>query len=98
MTFGAAYIRVSTENQDEYSPEAQKRLILDYAKKNNIVISKEHIFADIGISGTKADKREAFQEMIALAKVRSIQLIQFLFGNLVDLHVIRRKASFTNHF
>ena len=68
MTFGAAYIRVSTENQDEYSPEAQKRLILDYAKKNNIVISKEHIFADIGISGTKADKREAFQEMIALAK------------------------------
>ena len=50
MTFGAAYIRVSTENQDEYSPEAQKRLILDYAKKNNIVISKEHIFADIGIS------------------------------------------------
>lgn len=70
MQFGAAYIRVSTENQDEYSPEAQKRLILDYAKKHDIVINKEHIFEDIGISGTKADKREAFQNMIALAKSR----------------------------
>ena len=68
MQFGAAYIRVSTENQDEYSPEAQKRLILDYAKKHDIVINKEHIFEDIGISGTKAEKRAAFQKMIALAK------------------------------
>ena len=68
MQFGAAYIRVSTENQDEYSPEAQKRLIMDYAKKHDIIINKEHIFEDIGISGTKADKRAAFQEMIALAK------------------------------
>lgn len=68
MQFGAAYIRVSTENQDEYSPEAQKRLILDYAKKHDIVINKEHIFEDIGVSGTKADKREAFQNMIGLAK------------------------------
>lgn len=68
MQFGAAYIRVSTENQDEYSPEAQRRLILDYAKKHDIVINKEHIFEDIGVSGTKADKREGFQNMIALAK------------------------------
>lgn len=68
MQFGAAYIRVSTENQDEYSPEAQKRLILDYAKKHDIIINKEHIFEDIGVSGTKANKREAFQNMIALAK------------------------------
>lgn len=68
MQFGAAYIRVSTEGQDEYSPEAQKRLILDYAKAHDIVISKEHMFEDIGISGTKADKRAAFQKMIALAK------------------------------
>ena len=68
MTFGAAYIRVSTDHQDEYSPDAQRRCILDYAKKNDIVINKEHIFADIGISGTKADKREAYQKMIALAK------------------------------
>lgn len=68
MQFGAAYIRVSTENQDEYSPEAQKRLIFDYAKKHDIIINKEHIFEDIGVSGTKANKREAFQNMIGLAK------------------------------
>lgn len=68
MEFGAAYIRVSTENQDEYSPEAQKRLIMDYAKKHDIIINKEHIFEDIGISGTKATKRASFQDMIALAK------------------------------
>ena len=68
MQFGAAYIRVSTEHQDEYSPEAQKRLIFEYAKKHNIIINKEHVFEDIGITGTKADKRASFQEMIALAK------------------------------
>lgn len=68
MQFGAAYIRVSTEGQDEYSPEAQKRLILEYAKAHDIVINKEHIFEDIGISGKNATKRAAFQEMIALAK------------------------------
>ena len=68
MQFGAAYIRVSTEQQDEYSPEAQKRLIMDYAKKHDIIINKEHIFEDIGITGTKAEKRADFQRMIALAK------------------------------
>ena len=68
MQFGAAYIRVSTESQDEYSPEAQKRLIFEYAKAHDIVINKEHIFEDIGISGKNATKRAAFQEMIALAK------------------------------
>ena len=68
MQFGAGYIRVSTDNQDEYSPEAQKRLILEYAKKHDIVINKQHIFEDIGISGTNAAKRASFQDMIALAK------------------------------
>ena len=63
MQFGAAYIRVSTENQDEYSPEAQKRLILEYAKKNDIIINKQHIFEDIGVSGTKAVKRASFHEI-----------------------------------
>ena len=31
---GAAYIRVSTDKQEELSPDAQKRMILEYAKKN----------------------------------------------------------------
>ncbi len=65
---GAAYIRVSTDKQEELSPDAQKRLILEYAKKNNIIISSKDIYMENGISGRKAMKRPAFQEMIARAK------------------------------
>ena len=65
---GALYIRVSTDDQTEYSPDAQKRLLLDYAKKNNIMVSNEYIFVEEGISGTKADKRPLFQKMVGLAK------------------------------
>ena len=67
MRTGALYIRVSTHNQDELSPDAQKRLLLDYAKANDILISNEYIFME-SISGRKADKRPEFQKMIALAK------------------------------
>ncbi len=65
---GAAYIRVSTDKQEELSPNAQKRLILDYAKKNNVIISSSDIYMENGISGRTASKRPAFQEMIAKAK------------------------------
>ena len=69
---GCLYIRVSTDNQLELSPDAQQRLLLDYAHKNNIIISKEHIFLEHGgISGRKAEKRPAFQEMIAICKDKS---------------------------
>lgn len=68
MRVGALYIRVSTDDQVEYSPEAQIRLGLEYAKKNNIIIPKEFIFQDDGISGRKAANRPAFQKMITLAK------------------------------
>lgn len=68
MKTGALYIRVSTHMQDELSPDAQKRLLLDYAKSNDILIVNEHIFVENGISGRKADKRPKFQQMIALAK------------------------------
>ena len=65
---GAAYIRVSTDKQEELSPDAQRRLIIDYAKKNGILLSDKDIFVENGISGKKADKRPMFQQMIALAK------------------------------
>lgn len=65
---GALYIRVSTHMQDELSPDAQKRLILDYARNNHIIISNEHIYEDSGISGRKAEKRPAFLKMISDAK------------------------------
>ena len=65
---GALYIRVSTDKQEELSPDAQKRLLLDYAQKNNIIISEDFIFLENGISGKRADKRPEFQKMIGYAK------------------------------
>ncbi len=65
---GAIYIRVSTDKQEELSPDAQLRLLLEYAERNNIAIPKEYIFQDNGISGRKAEKRPNFQKMIAISK------------------------------
>lgn len=67
MKNGAIYIRVSTDRQEELSPDAQRRLILDYAKKNDIIISEDYIYTE-AISGRHADKRPQFQRMIATAK------------------------------
>ena len=64
---GALYIRVSTHSQDELSPDAQKRLCLEYAKANHIHIPEDFIFTE-SISGRSAEKRPEFQKMIALAK------------------------------
>lgn len=64
---GSLYIRVSTHDQDELSPDAQIRLGLDYAKANNIIVPKEYIFVE-SVSGRKAKNRREFQKMIALAK------------------------------
>ena len=63
----ALYIRVSTEDQAELSPDAQKRLLLDYAQKNDIIVSGDFIFME-SVSGRHAQKRPEFQRMIALAK------------------------------
>ena len=64
---GALYIRVSTEDQAELSPDAQKRLLLDFAQKNHIIISNEFIFSE-SVSGRHVQKRPEFQRMIAIAK------------------------------
>ena len=63
----ALYIRVSTEDQAELSPDAQKRLLLDYAQKNDMIVSGDFIFTE-SVSGRHAQKRPEFQRMIALAK------------------------------
>lgn len=68
MKRAAAYIRVSDERQDEFSPESQKKLIRDYCKRNEIELPEELIFYDDGISAKSAAKREQFNNMIALAK------------------------------
>ena len=46
LRMGALYIRVSTHEQDELSPDAQKRLLLDYAKSNGIVVQKDAVFVE----------------------------------------------------
>jgi DNA invertase Pin-like site-specific DNA recombinase len=67
---GACYIRVSTEDQTEFSPDAQLKAVKNYAKQNDIIIVKEHIYIDEGISGKRADKRPQFMTMIATAKIK----------------------------
>lgn len=62
----AAYIRVSTDRQEELSPAAQKRELIKYAKNNGIIIVD--FYQDDGISGRKAKTRPGFQKMIAEAK------------------------------
>ena len=70
---GALYIRVSTHGkQEELSPAAQKRLLLKYAKDHNIVISKDYIYEEKGISGRKADRRPEFMRMIFCSKIEPI--------------------------
>ena len=64
----AAYIRVSSERQDEYSPDSQIKLIREYAKKNDFDVPDEYVFFDDGISAKTAQKRTQFNNMIALAK------------------------------
>lgn len=67
----ALYIRVSTHDQEELSPDSQKRLLLEYARANEITVPEEFIFQEKGISGRKAEKRPQFQQMIAQAKSSS---------------------------
>lgn len=64
----AAYIRVSTLDQTEFSPDAQLKQIKEYAGKHMMQLSDEHIYADEGISGRSTDKRIAFNKMIQSAK------------------------------
>lgn len=68
MKNGALYIRVSTDKQEELSPDAQKRLMLDYAREHDIIITEDSIYWEIGVSGRSADKRPSFRQMIAAAK------------------------------
>lgn len=68
MKYAAAYLRVSDDRQDEYSPDSQLKLIKEYAKKNDYIIPDEYIFYDDGISGRSVKKRTSFNQMIAFAK------------------------------
>lgn len=66
--FCAAYIRVSTDDQAELSPETQLEEIRKYAQREGIILLQEQIYIDSGISGKKAERRPEFMRMIATAK------------------------------
>ena len=68
LKIGCAYIRVSDESQDEYSPDSQLKKIRDYASKEGYIIPDEYVFYDDGISGRDVKKRVEFNRMIALAQ------------------------------
>mgnify|MGYP003301812337 CR=1 FL=1 len=68
MKTAAAYIRVSTDDQIEYSPDSQLKLLREYAKKNDYILPDEYIFQDEGISGKDTKHRPAFNQMLAIAK------------------------------
>ena len=65
---GAAYVRVSDERQDEYSPDSQLKKIREYAEKEGYIIPDEYVFYDDGISGKSVKRRDNFNNMIATAK------------------------------
>lgn len=70
LRIGAAYIRVSTDDQVEYSPASQLVEIRKYARAHDILVPDGYIFVDEGISGRTADKRPAFNRMIGTAKTK----------------------------
>ena len=71
LKIGAAYIRVSDERQDEYSPDSQLKRIREYAAKEGYQIPDEYVFYDDGISGRSVKKRDDFKRMIAIAREKT---------------------------
>jgi DNA invertase Pin-like site-specific DNA recombinase len=71
LKIGSAYIRVSDERQDEYSPDSQLKKIREYAAKEGYLIPDEYVFYDDGISGKSTRKRNDFNRMIAIAKEKT---------------------------
>ena len=68
LKLAAVYIRVSTDDQTELSPDSQLEAVRVWADKNGFVVPDQYVFSDEGISGRSAAKRPKFNEMIALAK------------------------------
>ena len=71
LRIGAAYIRVSDERQDEYSPDSQLKKIREYAAREGYEIPEEFVFYDDGISGKSTKKRDDFNRMIAIASEKT---------------------------
>ncbi len=69
MKTAACYIRVSTDDQTEYSPDSQLKAIQQYCERNDILLLEDCIFAeDGGKSGKDMKRRTEFQRLISLSK------------------------------
>lgn len=69
MKTAACYIRVSTDDQTEYSPDSQLKAIQQYCERNDIILLEDCIFAeDGGKSGKDMKRRTEFQRLVSLSK------------------------------
>ena len=68
LRIAAAYIRVSTDDQVELSPDSQLAEIRKWASSHGYLIPDEYVFRDEGISGRKVVGRDQFKRMIGTAK------------------------------
>lgn len=64
LKIGAAYVRVSDERQDEFSPVSQIKKIREYAEKEGYIIPDEYVYYDDGISGRSTKGRDEFKRMV----------------------------------
>lgn len=65
----ACYVRVSTNDQQELSPDSQILELRKAVRQHNRILPNEYIFIEEeGVSGRKVARRNAFQDMIAAAK------------------------------
>ena len=69
---GAAYIRVSDDQQDT---ERQFASIRSFEKRHDVSISKQYWFKDEGFARNKADTRPAFNELLKLVESGRIEWI-----------------------
>jgi DNA invertase Pin-like site-specific DNA recombinase len=69
---GAAYIRVSTDQQDT---ERQFAAVRAFEQRRKVSIPKHHWFRDEGWARDEADKRPDFQRLLKLAESGAVQWI-----------------------
>jgi DNA invertase Pin-like site-specific DNA recombinase len=69
---GAAYIRVSTDQQDT---ERQYAAVRAFEKRRGVTIARHHWYEDEGWARDEADRRPDFQRMMRLAESGRVQWI-----------------------
>jgi DNA invertase Pin-like site-specific DNA recombinase len=69
---GAAYIRVSTEQQDT---ERQLAAVRAFEERHEVSIAKQHWYEDQGWARDKADTRPEFQRLMKQAEARRVKWV-----------------------